>query len=239
MSVESAPNGEQYLNTTQVNPSLQLHNIPQHTKLRISFDLLTIYQWSGHQFRLSTADQVLLQTTFSNTPNVTQDFPLPNVPAQTGAILTNTLGYEGMRDATYRITITLDHVASDITFFFKGPIPGVGYSPYWGIDNVAVELFNPAPPRILSHPSTRVVGLDCGAIFMVAATGARPLTYQWYRTTKAGTAPISGATEATYIGPAGMSDRGRYWVVVSNPFGSTTSNEASLIIHSDPLRICR
>jgi hypothetical protein len=80
-----------------------------------------------------------------------------------------------------------------------------------------------AKPEIISQPAggTAVVGRSF--TFSVSATGDE--SYQWQ---KDGT-PISGATSTSYtINNLKESDAGVYSVVVSNPLGPVTSNEARL-----------
>jgi len=62
------------------------------------------------------------------------------------------------------------------------------------------------------------------------AAGTTPLNYQWQK----GTAPISGATSASYTTPATTtSDNGtQFSVVVSNSLGNATSNAATLTVNA-------
>lgn len=80
----------------------------------------------------------------------------------------------------------------------------------------------------MTHPSSRTVAPGQTATFSTSATGDGPLTYQWQRNELA----ISGATLASYTtSPATTADNGaRFRVVVSNPVGSVTSNQATLLV---------
>lgn len=63
--------------------------------------------------------------------------------------------------------------------------------------------------------------------FSVTANGTAPFTYQWFKNGSA----ISGAVAATYhIGTVTVADAGTYSAVVSNPAGSTTSDQAVLSV---------
>jgi hypothetical protein len=80
----------------------------------------------------------------------------------------------------------------------------------------------------MTHPSSRTVAPGQTATFSTSATGNGPLTYQWQRNELA----ISGATSASYTtSPVTTADDGaRFRVVVSNPVGSVTSNQATLSV---------
>ena len=83
-------------------------------------------------------------------------------------------------------------------------------------------------PSITSQPvgGTRTVGESY--TFAVTATGTTPLNYQWRK----GGVNIGGATSSSYtISLVLTSDAGSYDVVVSNAFGSVTSNTAVLIVN--------
>ncbi len=85
------------------------------------------------------------------------------------------------------------------------------------------------PPTITGQPlsATKIVGES--VTFSVTASGTAPLSYQWR---KDGTS-ISGATSSSYtISSVVLSDAGSYDVIVSNAFGSATSNSAALTVNS-------
>ena len=89
--------------------------------------------------------------------------------------------------------------------------------------------YTPAePPSITQHPADRTVSVGQPASFSVAASGSGPLSYQWQRN---GT-NIAGATSTTYtLASASGADNGaRFHAVVTNPFGSATSNDALLTV---------
>ncbi len=73
----------------------------------------------------------------------------------------------------------------------------------------------PAAPTILGQPQSAAVAFAASATLRVVAAGDGVLSYQWYRGERGDTtAPISGATAATYATPPLMA-WGRYWVRVS------------------------
>jgi glucose/arabinose dehydrogenase len=89
-----------------------------------------------------------------------------------------------------------------------------------------------APPSITGHPASQTVTQGQPATFGVTANGSATLNYQWQRNQ----VNISGATASTYmIAAAALSDNGaKFRCVVTNSFGTATSNEATLTVQSPP-----
>ena len=82
-------------------------------------------------------------------------------------------------------------------------------------------------PEIVSQPVALTVSEGKTARFMAIATGTAPLSFQWQKDT----VDILGATAATYqIDSAAVADSGDYRVRILNPFGTVTSNQASLTV---------
>jgi hypothetical protein len=83
-------------------------------------------------------------------------------------------------------------------------------------------------PAITEQPTDQRVVVGQTATFSVTASGTAPLSYQWQK----GTAPIMGATAASYTTPATTltDDTSTFQVVVSNSAGSVTSNSAKLTV---------
>lgn len=90
----------------------------------------------------------------------------------------------------------------------------------------------PPPPAlaITVQPQPVAVSEVSTATFAVAATGAPPLAYQWYRNGVA----IAGATTASYTTPrTTLADHGaRFSVVVANAAARAQSNEATLTVYA-------
>lgn len=84
------------------------------------------------------------------------------------------------------------------------------------------------PPQITTHPQSQTRAVGQSATFTVAASGSTPLSFQWQRNG----ANIAGATSATFtIASVAMSDNGAtFRAVVTNAFGSATSNAATLTV---------
>ena len=82
-------------------------------------------------------------------------------------------------------------------------------------------------PVITNQPDNITVIQGSSASFSVTATGTAPLSYQWRKDG----INISGATNSSYtISSASSADAGTYSVVVSNAYGSVTSNNATLTV---------
>jgi hypothetical protein len=87
------------------------------------------------------------------------------------------------------------------------------------------------PPSIASHPLNATATVGGSATFTVSVAGSTPLSYQWQRNG----ADISGATNASYtISNVQSSDNGaQFRVVVTNAYGTATSNPATLTVTSN------
>jgi glucose/arabinose dehydrogenase len=84
------------------------------------------------------------------------------------------------------------------------------------------------PPSITLQPADRTVPVGQSATFTVGASGSAPLAYQWRRNGNA----IAGANGSSHtVSNPQLSDSGALFdVVVSNSFGSTTSDTARLTV---------
>jgi glucose/arabinose dehydrogenase len=87
------------------------------------------------------------------------------------------------------------------------------------------------PPAVASHPADATVPVGASATFTASASGAPPLSYRWQRDG----VDIPGATATSYtIANAQAADDGaRFRVVVSNAYGTATSNAATLRVTSN------
>ena len=89
-----------------------------------------------------------------------------------------------------------------------------------------------APPTLVTPPEGTTNILGSTALFVVGASGAEPLRYQWLFNS---TAPVAGATNsALTIALVQPGDAGSYSVVITNLFGSVTSSPAPLRVLLPP-----
>jgi kumamolisin len=83
-------------------------------------------------------------------------------------------------------------------------------------------------PVVTTQLGSQTVTVGQSVTFSVTAAGTGTLTYQWYMN---GTA-ISGATSASYTIPStATGSAGTYSVIVTDPFGSTTSSSFTLTVN--------
>jgi hypothetical protein len=88
------------------------------------------------------------------------------------------------------------------------------------------------PPSVTVQPQSQLVAWGDAANLSVTATGAEPLTYQWYVGASGTTTnPVAGATGSSYTTPALVSTTS-YWVRVSNAFGTADSTTATITVDS-------
>jgi glucose/arabinose dehydrogenase len=85
-------------------------------------------------------------------------------------------------------------------------------------------------PVITTQPTSQLVSVGYSATFSVAASGPSPNSYQWMRNG----VNITNATASSYKFATTLADNGaQFRVRVSNAFGNTLSNVASLSVTSD------
>ncbi len=92
-------------------------------------------------------------------------------------------------------------------------------------------------PRIVQAPANATVSEGGSATFSAVALGTSPLSYQWYDATSGtpGT-PLAQATNSTLVlnGVSAAQSGTLYLVVVTNAFGSITSEYAQLTVVAGP-----
>lgn len=97
------------------------------------------------------------------------------------------------------------------------------------LDTCLVLSAAPVAPVVVEAPLALTVETGGNAWFHVAASGTRPMVYQWQRNG----VNISGATyEWLAIGAASAGDAGTYTVVIRNAAGSVTSAGAVLTVQA-------
>jgi glucose/arabinose dehydrogenase len=106
---------------------------------------------------------------------------------------------------------------------------------YLNIDTGVVGRITYAAPRIRTQPASRTVEEGTPVTFTVEATGNPTLRYQWRRNGQ----DITDATGPSYtIDSPTLNDSGaRFSVVVTNNFGSVTSDEATLTVTAAPAAV--
>ncbi|MBI4580185.1 MAG: immunoglobulin domain-containing protein [Planctomycetes bacterium] len=134
-------------------------------------------------------------------------------------------------------------------FIMTAPtIPGI-YTTDWRMVRDGVTWFGPThaeqvevsgedtPPVITNHPTNQNAAGGATVVFTLDAGGTPPLSYQWQKDTVdlINGGRISGATSSTLqIASADSVDNGSYRCIVSNAFGTATSNAATLTVVTGP-----
>jgi hypothetical protein len=120
--------------------------------------------------------------------------------------------------------------------FFNGAIDEASYyavalsaDDVWALCSAgSVGKCGEQPPCILTQPESQRVPVGADASLSVTAGGMGPFSYQWQFNTET----LSGATDSTLtLTGAQLSSSGTYSVVVSSPYGSTTSDIAILTVY--------
>lgn len=96
------------------------------------------------------------------------------------------------------------------------------------LPEITIVTAGEAPPSITGQPQGATVEAGGAVTFSVSASGAEPLSYQWFKDGS----PINGATQAQLtLSGVVVSDAGQYSVEVTNAFGSATSESALLTVN--------
>ncbi len=98
-----------------------------------------------------------------------------------------------------------------------------------------IVSLNTQPPTISSQPASQTVAPGANVTFSVSASGANPLSYQWFFSA---TNAITDATNATLsLSSVTSTNAGGYAVLVTNAFGSATSVVATLTVDTNALPV--
>lgn len=139
--------------------TLTLPEVPRHSVLTISFDVLIIGSWDGNYVSPTAGpdiwqvdfgeDDVVFTTTFNTHDFAAQyqaypdGYPEGQHPSHTGAIEVGSLGYScvGMcRDALYHIELIAPHSNRSIELRFSGVNLEDLSNESWGLDNVDIRM---------------------------------------------------------------------------------------------------
>jgi len=114
---------------------------------------------------------------------------------------------------------------------------GIGFRPSAASSTASTIAFNEVkvdvtgagvPPAVSLSPSDVAVYTGQSAFFSVVADGSAPLSYQWYYNTN--TPVIGGTNSSLTLTNLQVTDSGMYSVIVTNLFGSDTSDVAQLTV---------
>jgi hypothetical protein len=132
------------------------------------------------------------------------------------------LGGEGSSAVTFTAT-------ADTTYW----IAVDGYLGETGAINLSLKAEAIESPVITRQPASLTLPAGRSAYFVVTATGTGPLSYQWRK----GGVDLTGATTSAYaIGETELANAGDFSVVVTNTYGTVTSEVATLVVTPGPVR---
>ena len=140
--------------------SLSLANLPTHTQVTVAFDVYAIrsldgnsVEWGPDIFDVRAENgPIVTRTTFANQPLRQAwpgEFPGSDNAPRTGAVETNTLGYNfdsGPMNAVYRVSKTIAHTGGALKLNFSASGLEAITNESWGLDNVAVTVDCAPPP---------------------------------------------------------------------------------------------
>jgi hypothetical protein len=144
-----------------------------------------------------------------------------------------TLAYQWQKDGT-----SLRGATGSIYRILNAQVTNSGaYSvvitnPYGSVtsSNATLTVLN-SSPTIIQQPQNTNVSVGANVAFPVVAAGWPPFRYQWQKDG----APLPGAISSIYrILNAQVTNSGAYSVVVTNPYGSVTSSNATLVVQVTP-----
>lgn len=163
---------------------------------------------------------------FTNNVPYTLQFSLQRTGANAMQITTTWLN--DITGATLSTTVA-DTAATNFNF------DGIGLRPLTAVSTASQIIFNEVqveyvaastPASINTNPQDQSIFTGQTATFSVVADGTPPFTYQWIYNNDT---VLTNATNATLeIDNAQLSDTGGYSVIVSNAYGTATSDNAEL-----------
>ena len=121
-------------------------------------------------------------------------------------------------------TFTLTNVSS----VNAGSYTAVIGNAYGSVTSAVATLTVQAPPVVTVQPAGQIALPGSSAVFPVSAAGAGPFGYSWYLDST--NLVQSGLNSALMLADISTNDAGNYTVVVTNAYGSVTSQVAILTI---------
>lgn len=123
---------------------------------------------------------------------------------------------------TAPVAIDMQPTSGNLYYLVRGSLDASG-----GAGLYKITYSGNVIPDIVKQPISQPIAESQPVTFTVQATGAQPLSYQWYHDGN----PIPGAESASYtIASVLPANAGDYTVVVSNTHGDVTSDAATLAV---------
>jgi hypothetical protein len=137
---------------------------------------------------------------------------------------------------TFHGTNVAGATTNSLTTDLAGPYAVVVTNTYGSVTSAVATLTLLYPPTITTQPTNLTVLAGQSASLSVVATGSALLGYQW----RFNGSDWLGATNSSLTLPdAQYTDQGSYCVVVTNSYGSVTSDVAILTVLSPPIIVHR
>ena len=123
-------------------------------------------------------------------------------------------------------------VLANVTPNHAGGYSVVVTSPYGSVTSVVATLTVEAPPIITAQPASQTALLGSSPVFRVAAAGSGPFGYLWYFNS---TNLLQSSSSPSFaLANISAASAGPYTVVVTNAYGSVTSQVATLALLFPP-----
>jgi uncharacterized protein (TIGR03437 family) len=135
-----------------------------------------------------------------------------------------TAGNDALQGSSVAVT------ADGTTALIGGPADNGSLGAVWPFTRPAA----PSPPAIATQPASATVPSGQPATLNVVASGAAPLSYQWYQGATGNTSAPVGVNSSSFTTPVLLAGAS-YWVRVTNPYGSADSNTAVLTLGAPPV----
>lgn len=183
---------------------------------------------SGDSTVLATGASVSGTPAFSNNVPYTLDLIVTRSNATT-VVFSATYGGGGLTNSVTATDSTA--VFTNFDMIQIRPSGAATTATNFNFTRVTVSLNSPnsgTPPAISLSPPDVSAYTGQSAFFSVVSDGSAPLIYQWYFNTNT---PIVGATNASLsLTNLQLTDSGTYTVIVTNLYGSDTSDVAQLTV---------
>jgi hypothetical protein len=159
----------------------------------------------------------------SGSPSTPKSWRIINGPMQAGNSLPNTVGstnaISGTPTESGSKTVTIE--AWEKSGFSGGVVR----------KSITINISDPSSASIVTHPAGTTVDIGQTATLSVTASGATPITYQWYQGVSGDTSKPVGTNSASFTTPA-LTAATKYWVRVSNAQNITgaNSNTATVLV---------
>ncbi len=180
----------------------------------------TLAQVSG-SLNGTTGQPFSVTFTVSGSPSTPKSWRIINGPMQAGLNLPNTAGssnaISGTPTESGTKTVTIQ--AWEKSGFSGGVVQ----------KSITINISAPPAAAIATQPSSATINSGQSTTLTVTATGATPITYQWYRGSSGDTSNPVGTSSSSFTTPV-LTSTTSYWVNVSNAQNTTGENSSTATV---------